>query len=60
MKNGTSIFDEKNFSDLFNNKYGRLLLNKICKLITPEEKDDLKNKFKEEKSIIEALNELFG
>ena len=54
------FFDEKNFSDLFNNKYGRLLLNKICKLITPEEKDDLKNKFKEEKSIIEALNELFG
>ena len=54
------FFDEKNLLDLFNNRYGRLLLNKICKLIIPEEKDDLKNKFKEKKSIAEALNELFG
>ena len=54
------FFDEKNFLDLFDNKYGRLLLNKICKLITPVEKEELKNKFKEQKTIIEALNELFS
>ena len=54
------FFDEKNLSDLYNNKYGRLLLNKICKLISPEEKINLKNKFKDQKSLNEALNELFS
>ena len=53
------FFDEKNLSELYNNKYGRLLLNKICKLISPEEKDNLKIKFKAQKSILEILNDLF-
>ena len=53
------FFDDKNLSDLYNNKYGRLLLNKICKLISPEERDNLKNKYKEEKSNLDILNELF-
>ena len=53
------FFDEKNLSELYNNKYGRLLLNKICKLISPEEKDNLKIKYKEQKSILEILNDLF-
>ena len=53
------FFDEKNLSELYNNKYGRLLLNKICKLISPEEKDNLKIKFKDQKSILEILNDLF-
>ena len=53
------FFDEKNLSELYNNKYGRLLLNKTCKLISPEEKDNLKIKYKEQKSILEILNDLF-
>ena len=54
------FFDEKIFLDLYNNKYGRLLLNKICKIVTPEEKEVLKDKFKEQKTNIDILNELFN
>ena len=54
------FFDEKIILDLYNNKYGRLLLNKICKLIRPEEKEALKEKFKEQKANIDILTELFN
>ena len=53
------FFDEKNLSELYNNKYGRLLLNKIIKFIKEEEKDILLKKFKEQKNNIDILNELF-
>ena len=53
------FFDEKNIADLYNNKYGRLLLTKIIKYITPEEKDILEKKFKDQKTNLDILNELF-
>ena len=53
------FFDEKIFPDLFNNKYGRLLLNKIIKFITPEEKKIFEAKFKDQKNNLDIFNELF-
>jgi hypothetical protein len=52
-------FDEKNILDLFNNKYGKILLIKFCKFIKPEEKAAMEDKYKDKKSILEILNELF-
>ena len=62
------FFDEKNIIELYNNKYGRLILSKISKLMINEEKekiihifrginnnDDLKNQ-----KIIDILTELFS
>ena len=53
------FFNENNISDLFNNKYGRLLFNKLIKFITPEEKEFLIQKFKDKENILYILKELF-
>jgi hypothetical protein len=53
------FFDEKNILDLFNNKYGKILMIKFCKFIKPEEKAAMEDKYKDKKSILEILNELF-
>ena len=53
------FFNENNISDLFNNKYGRLLFNKLIKFITPEEKEFLMQKFKDKENILYILKELF-
>ena len=54
------FFNENNISDLFNNKYGRLLFNKLIKFITPEEKEFLMQKFKDKENILYILKELFS
>ena len=54
------FFNENNISDLFNNKYGRLLFNKLIKFITPEEKELLMQKFKDKENILYILKELFS
>ena len=54
------FFNENNISDLFNNKYGRLLFNKLIKFITPEEKEFLIQKFKDKENILYILKELFS
>ena len=62
------IFDEKNIIDLYNNKYGRLLLSKLSKLMVNEEKEKLIQIFKginnnddiKNKKIIDILTELFS
>ena len=53
------FFDEKNISDLYNNKYGRLLLNKIGKFVTSEEKENLEKKFKDQKNDLDILKDIF-
>ena len=53
------FFDEKNIADLYNNKYGRLLFNKLIKYVTPDEKDIYEKKFKDQKVNLDILNELF-
>ena len=53
------FFDEKNIGDLYNNKYGRLLLNKISKFITSDEKDILEKKFKDQKNNLDILKDIF-
>ena len=60
------FFDVKNIFELYNNKYGRLLLSKLSKLITKEEKEKLYKIFGEnndnikKKEKIDILNELFS
>ena len=60
------FFDEKNLFDLYNNKYGRLIFNKIIKLIKPEEKENIKKKYENYnddnegyKKNLDIINELF-
>ena len=62
----TLFFDPKNICELYNNKYARLLLSKLGKIISKEEKENLikiyetnsdDNKRKEK---IDILNELFS
>ena len=55
-----ALLDEKNLSDLYNNKYGRLLLNKISKFISTDEKNNLEIKYKDQKCNLDILNELIG
>ena len=62
MKN--IFFDENNIIDLYNNKYGRLLLTKVAKLVNPEEKESIKKNYENSKNqektkILEIFNELF-
>ena len=50
--------------DLYNNKYGRLLLTKVAKLVNPEEKESIKKNYENSKNqektkILEIFNELF-
>ena len=60
------FFDYKNISDLYNNKYGKLLLFKLSKLKTKEEKYQIIEKFEKgndehnKKENIQILNELFN
>ena len=58
------FFDENNIIDLYNNKYGRLLLTKVAKLVNPEEKESIKKNYENSKNqektkILEIFNELF-
>ena len=53
------FFDENNIADLYNNKYGRLLFNKLIKFITPEEKEFLMQKYKDNEANLYILKELF-
>ena len=55
------FFDINNISDLYNNKYGRLLLSKISKLISKEEKQKIIEIFEKEndKIKINIINEVF-
>ena len=53
------FFDENNIADLYNNKYGRLLFNKLIKFITPEEKEFLIQKYKDNEANLYILKELF-
>ena len=53
------FFDENNIADLYNNKYGRLLFNKLIKFITAEEKEFLMQKYKDKEPNLYILKELF-
>jgi hypothetical protein len=61
------FFNKKNIFDLYNNKYGRLIMNKLIKLMTKEEKEKLIQIFEEnnnddlkKEKLIDILNELFN
>jgi len=60
------FFDTKNIIDLYNNKYGRLLLYKLNGLIPKEEKEKLVRTFQKSvedikiKEKIDILTEIFG
>jgi len=62
----TLFFDTKNIMDLYNNKYGRLLLYKLNGLIPKEEKEKLVRTFQKNvddikiKEKIDILTEIFG
>ena len=62
----TLFFDTKNIMDLYNNKYGRLLLYKLNGLIPKEEKEKLIQTFQSSiedikiKEKIDILTEIFG
>ena len=60
------FFNTNNILELYNNKYGRLLLSKISKIITKEEKEKLVKIFEDnkddikKKKKIDILNELLN
>ena len=61
------FFNKKNIFDLYNNKYGRLIMNKLIKLMTKEEKEKLIQIFEEnnnddlkKEKLNDILNELFN
>ena len=60
------FFDIKNIFDLYNNKYGRLLLYKLSRLMTKDEKEKIMKKFEEnnddkkKKEKIDILTEILS
>ena len=62
----TLFFDPKNICELYNNKYARLLLSKLGKIISKEEKENLMKIYEtnsddnKRKEKIDILNELFS
>ena len=51
------FFDNKNFLELYNNKYGRLLLSRIGRIMSKEEKDNLIQMNKDKISLLVEIFE---
>ncbi len=58
------FFNEEKILGLYNNKYGRLLLFKLSRLLTPEEKNNIFNKantqIPKDQNKVQVLVELFN